>query len=314
MAKKSIFARIRDAASKTAKRVTKVWQKEEKQLPPPTPESTQKQKESWIKRKFSSIREFSPWKIFKKTETTEIDAELKALREKEKELKKRKKDIQKKKAPPTKKFVDVKPITEPETFIKEPEEKKPVKPLINEPEFEMERFRMLGIMGYLREKFENFADGMPFIYQGRTLNPPTTTVDVDTSALADGSVIVQAKFSDFGEEDEFRMFTLFLESLIHSFGPGFRVSIAQLWDPSKLTIPYDIKEGRIGKKTGYDFHKGLLDIAQNVSMDVAASFETARDNLYYKLKELIGEDPDFLTVRVVWGESVIRLSRKSAKL
>ena len=243
----------------------------------------------------------------------EILSEIKILKERNRELEKQLVEIKTEK--PEKPFVKV---IEPE----KPKEKKVEDFLINDPEFAFYRGQMVGAMKYLKEKMQRFADGYPFTYEGRTLNPSTTHVDIDTAPLADGSVIVQAKFESIwnDDDDDFRMFTLLLESYLLSLGPLYRISIAQQWDPSKLDAPYEIKDDIISinleKKHTSDFiyFKGLAEAIQNVSTRIPDSFDTMRDfEGLSGLREKLGY-PDYLTVRLVWGESVMRMARKATMI
>ncbi|PNX45468.1 MAG: hypothetical protein BV456_13560 [Thermoplasmata archaeon M8B2D] len=184
-------------------------------------------------------------------------------------------------------------------------------------------------MKYLTETFEKFASGYPFDSGEKTrddkpimLHPPATDMEPDVKPLADGSIIFQARFLDWGDdEDSYRNFMLMLESRIYTLGLSgtIRVSIAQQWDPRDLSIPYSIDESKgliTISETDLEYYKGMATVRQNVSLDIGASFSTARDNLYYKMRDdyLDGKEPKAIIVNIVWGESVIRMSRKAIRL
>jgi hypothetical protein len=276
--KPSIFKRLlqktRDVTNAATKRIAKAWKKEEKELPPPV---TVKAKESRIKRIFSPFVKYSPWSLFRKHREEELKEELDKLKK-------------------IKDFPEVE-------FEKVIPEKPPVKPLILEPEFEAERFRASNVVDYLYKRIASFAK-----------EPPVTEVELDHALLPEGSVIVQAKFSSWDPED-FRGFTLDLEELVQSFGPGYRISIAQHWDPRDLAVPYEITKDKITiSTTDLDYFKGMAEVQQNLSINYAASFDTARENLAPQMKQYTEKDPDALSLRIVWGASVSRLSRKAVRL
>ena len=148
-----------------------------------------------------------------------------------------------------------------------------------------------GIIDKTVKQLEMFADKHKFV------------VDAGGTILADGSIMIEGKFSEFiGRTDELLMF---LGEEIQGYRM-FKVSLIPIFDLSTVVNEPEVKGNKVimGKRS-YDLYQGHFAAPMNFSSNVAAQFMSQRFGILDKLRQLTGQDPSMIRVVMHYGDTVM---------